>query len=240
MWLRRNSLWLVLVVTFILCASFIYLYYKQFGSYPKSNDPSDWADFGSYIGGIIGSIVGFGTVVFIILTLQSQNKIKNDTFFFALLQLNERHMDSLMGEILNIEYQGRKYHRKLLEQCRIIYHTHHNDKNKVAELLISCINNLSSYLTNLREIVNFINSSHTNLLRPHSISYKNVFLAQFTNGEKIIIGYLCALNILHPGDEICKFYKKNKMHEQINYEDNLDSKILRPDAIKEILEELVK
>lgn len=56
--LGKRSTWTKIIFVLVLIAP-ILIYYIQFHQCPISNNPSDWADFGSYLGGVYTLLVTF-------------------------------------------------------------------------------------------------------------------------------------------------------------------------------------
>lgn len=71
---RRN--WLIFLVTAtigaVIAAGFVLLYTRHFGG-SLSYDPNDWADFGGYLGGVLGPFFAFTAFLVLLKTLQDQH-----------------------------------------------------------------------------------------------------------------------------------------------------------------------
>lgn len=226
----------ILIATFVLCAVAIGSYIYFFSKNAIDRTPTGFGQLGDYVGGVVGTIVATGTVFFLVLTLNSQTKTKNDNFFFYLLQLKEKHLDSLNGLILGQPYNGKLFLRGLVTECRLIHYHYSGNSEKVKAILLRVKPGLISYLNHNREIINFLSSTSNDIAKYHSVDYKNIYLAQLSNEEKIILGYFCALL----PDNVAllkKFYVENEIGQLIEYERHLaESRTQRPDAITEILE----
>ena len=70
---RKHCL-ILFLLAFILLAFFLFLYFKTMGR-GLSKNSNDWSNFGSYIGGIIGTILsGINLLLLIILTFQTKEQ----------------------------------------------------------------------------------------------------------------------------------------------------------------------
>lgn len=212
----------------------VYIFFFSQNGYDST--PEGFGQLGDYVGGVVGTIVTACTVIFLVLTLNAQNKTKNDNFFFYLLQIKERHLASLDGFVLGQHYEGKQFLRGLVIGCRRIHHLYSEDPEKVKELLIIAKPSVIAYLNHNIEIINFLSSTSNDIAKYHSVDYKNIYLAQLSNEEKIILGYFCAL--LPDAVPVMKtFYVESEISHLIEYERHLaDSRTQRPDAISEILE----
>lgn len=101
------------IFSFIIIA----LYFNQF-SVSLSSDQSDWAGFGSYIGGTLGTLFAFLSFWILFYTFGSQkeqarnNKLqKFETTFYSLLELHNQSLRELESRIstdkLNVIFAGR-------------------------------------------------------------------------------------------------------------------------------------
>lgn len=224
----------ILTYTFVLCGLAIGIYIFFFSGNGFDSTPEGWGQLGDYVGGVVGTIVATGTVIFLLLTLDAQNKTKNDNFFFYLLQIKETHLKSLDGVISGQHYEGKQFLKGLVRECRLYHHHYSGDLDKVKDLLVAAKPSLVAYVNHNIEIINFISSTSNDIARYRSVDYKNLYLAQLSNEEKIILGYLCALL---PVEVLKTFYLKSQIKHLIEYEGHLaKSRTQQPDAIKEILD----
>lgn len=56
-------IWIGSLIAIITIAAPIYFYVKDFHSLPRSKNPTDWASFGDYLGGLLGPIISFLTLI---------------------------------------------------------------------------------------------------------------------------------------------------------------------------------
>lgn len=115
--MKRNKFDIILKVffTFSSLAIFIvlffaiYLYVKKFGGNGPSPNLADWGTFGDYMGGTIGSILGFASIVLVCFTFVKQNNSQIlqqfESTFFNLLSLQIEIKNSISG-CLNIDIKG--------------------------------------------------------------------------------------------------------------------------------------
>lgn len=68
-----KAVWMIIKVVLIAAAGALLIYLFQFGQYGLSKKLSEWGNFGSYFGGLVGTIVGFGTFLFVAATFRSQH-----------------------------------------------------------------------------------------------------------------------------------------------------------------------
>lgn len=228
----------ILISTIVLCVIAISVYIWFFSHNGYDSTPEGWGQLGDYVGGVVGTIVATSTVIFLVLTLNAQNKTKNDNFFFYLLQIKDRHVAALDVRLRGQRYEGNHVLRELVIGCRLIHHHYSENPDKVRELLSSAKPSLIAYLSHNEEIINFISSTSNDITKYHSVNYKNIYLAQLSNEEKIILGYYCALL----PDEVMtikKFYVESKIKDLVEYEPHLaESRTQKPDAIKEIIDSI--
>ena len=110
-WLNYKSNWITIpvIATVGLALGF---YIGKFYSFPLANSPKELGDFGGFIGGVIGTIVAIGAILFSIQTNQRQNKqFERQSFenvFFQMMtlyaqkknNLESQHFSNLKGVIV--------------------------------------------------------------------------------------------------------------------------------------------
>lgn len=107
----------MLTVAVIFAFIIIALYFTQFSASLSANQ-SDWAGFGSYIGGTLGTLFAFLSFWILFYTFGSQqeqaknNKLqKFETTFFSLLELHNQSLRELESKIstdkLNVIFEGK-------------------------------------------------------------------------------------------------------------------------------------
>lgn len=109
---RKTWLWIIFIIALSLP---ILVYALHFRNLPISDNPSDWADFGSYVGGVYAVLVTF---LAIILTRHlenrdvERNKAKNaaSTIFEQMSKIDYRKVDQKpLGKYLRLVHQNEIY-----------------------------------------------------------------------------------------------------------------------------------
>ena len=97
----------IAILLMVFTAIILYLYFNQF-SVSLSLNQSDWAGFGSYIGGTLGAFFAFASFWILFYTFSSQQKqAKNneiqkfETTFYSLLELHNQSLRELESKISN-------------------------------------------------------------------------------------------------------------------------------------------
>lgn len=94
---------IIVLVCCIVCFFSIKYYYDTFGQNGLSHDTSTWGTFGDYIGGVLGTILLFFSVLLIYATYKNQVAssllLQFETTFFNLLQNQREILKSLRDEI---------------------------------------------------------------------------------------------------------------------------------------------
>ncbi|MDX2049474.1 MAG: putative phage abortive infection protein [Chitinophagaceae bacterium] len=108
--LKRYWVEILLTISVGICGWSIFSYYNTFSSNGISTKTTNWGEFGDYLGGVLGTIFSFLSVVLIYITYKSQSKgfqlQQFETTFFNLLQvyrlsverLHERRLHDLSNE----------------------------------------------------------------------------------------------------------------------------------------------
>lgn len=94
---------LIVLICCIICFVSLKYYISQFGSNGLSNDTGNWGTFGDYVGGVIGTILSFFSIILIYATYKNQvasSSIQQfETTFFNLLQNQREILKSLKGYV---------------------------------------------------------------------------------------------------------------------------------------------
>lgn len=90
----------IFLIFIILCVSCpIYKYYQNFNQFGISLDTTNWGTFGDFIGGTVGSIFGFISVILIYVTFENQRNTsqleKFENKYYALIQLHRDNVAEL-------------------------------------------------------------------------------------------------------------------------------------------------
>lgn len=121
------------------------LYFGHFSSSFSTNQ-ADWAGFGSYIGGTLGTVFAFASFWILFYTFASQQKqAKNnelqkfETTFYSLLELHNQSLRELEIDInkLNIIFKGNQTASSALLwstfDSKLVYGTSESDVNRIIE-----------------------------------------------------------------------------------------------------------
>lgn len=103
---------IAIVICCIICFTSLLLYVTQFGQNGLSENTDNWGTFGEYIGGVLGTILAFFSVILIYATYKNQRENsllqQFESTFFSLL-LNQREiLKSLKGNFGNITHPDKK------------------------------------------------------------------------------------------------------------------------------------
>ncbi len=93
----RKKRFYLISICILLFLVFVFLYFYKFHD-GLSNKPDDWGNFGSYIGGIIGSILsGINLIILIILTKQTKEEQNHE--WITSVRINKYH--ELLNDLKN-------------------------------------------------------------------------------------------------------------------------------------------
>ncbi len=122
--MKKNAFQIILSVSGLLAISVVVAYIVNFHTYHISNDPGNWGTLGDYLGGVIGTIFGFASVLLIYLTFQRQQETsvlqQFETTFFNLLTVQREMMKSVngryevSGEVVKLE--GQEFFERMAEE----------------------------------------------------------------------------------------------------------------------------
>lgn len=125
---RIERIFSVIAIVFIiyLCYWCVDLYLVQFSTLPgkdaviSEKDPrSVWGTFGDYIGGIIGTLLGFLSIVLLFITFKAQRRTsEREKFEAKYYELIKLHRDNVSELVLGQE-TGKKIFVQLLREFRI-------------------------------------------------------------------------------------------------------------------------
>src|SRR5690606_41844951 len=71
---RNSSLITIVLITLSIVSSALGLYFWKFYSYGLSDKTADWASFGAYVGGVLGTCFAFATFWMLLSTFRLQQK----------------------------------------------------------------------------------------------------------------------------------------------------------------------
>ncbi len=134
-WLQRN--WIELLIVVIgLISIHVFLFFRAF--HGKELNPTNASDFGSFIGGYLGTLFALVSVIFLYSTLKNQRRTseieKFETRFFELIRL---HRDNVQ-EITLKNQNGKKifvlFIREFREIMKIVEVNFEIDKRQLIEI----------------------------------------------------------------------------------------------------------
>lgn len=101
--LKRYWTETVVLICCIICFISVKYYYDEFSKNGISDKTGDWGVFGDYIGGVLGTILSFFSVILIYATYKNQVIFSTlqqfETTFFNLLQNQREIIKSLKGNV---------------------------------------------------------------------------------------------------------------------------------------------
>ena len=101
---KKYTLTFVLGLTGLSAMTALLVYIINFHQQSLSNDSSNWSDFGGYVGGVVGTIFSFASVILIYLTFQRQQRTsilqQFESTFFNLMNIQREMMKSVKGKDL--------------------------------------------------------------------------------------------------------------------------------------------
>jgi uncharacterized membrane protein len=210
----RNASYIILALIILFYP--VYAYFKKFWwelDFEISGNQEIWAHFGDYIGGIIGPILSFITLIFVIVSLieqrnnnnqQSkytdkeselkdfQNRLSNQRELFNQLQINDfstRTINQIKGaEAIQNLIQNELF-SQLWTACQLKAMLHYN--TLADNLDITVQNKISKHINNIRDVnlrAAYINNPSTFL------RYNNPF--ELLNGEPRYIKEILIKNMI--------------------------------------------
>lgn len=165
---------LLTIVVIILLAIGVYIY--TFGRNGLSPILSDWGTFGDYMGGTIGSVLGFASIVVVCYTFVEQNNSQIlqqfESTFFNLLSLQLEIKDSIRGSIdmgregFSAELIGGVYINELVKYIYIENHQSNYEIPEYKQYLLARFENLDQseqtlgfYFRHLYHIFKYVDES---------------------------------------------------------------------------------
>lgn len=216
------------------------MYIATFSKNGLSPILSDWGTFGDYIGGTIGSILGFASIVVVCYTFVKQNNgqilQQFESTFFNLLSLQIEIKNSIRGDIdmgkkgYSSELIGDAYINKLVENIYYIEDYQSNyDISEYKQYLLDRFENLEQserilgfYFRHLFHIFKYVDES--NIPDKMKSKYIGILQAQMNDNELQV----CFINSFSK-------YGKEKFHpllSKYNFFENIRSKNSHFDKLK--------
>lgn len=209
--------WTKIVIVFCCIICFIslfislFLYVKQFGQNGLSENTDNWGQFGEYIGGVLGTILTFFSVILIYATYKSQKENsllqQFETTFFSLLVNQREILKSLKGNFGKITSPDKISDEYISEVAWKIYQEFDNKISRYSKELpnfseqkeenMTIINTiykeiykgkeseLGHYFRHLYHIVKYVHESKIN----NKKKYVDIIQAQMSDDELYITLY---------------------------------------------------
>lgn len=99
--LRKNWAEILVLICLFICFVALLFYFRNFGKNGLSDKSASWGVFGDYVGGLIGTILSFFSIILIYVTYKNQVnfsiKQQFDSTFFNLLQTQREILKTLKG-----------------------------------------------------------------------------------------------------------------------------------------------
>lgn len=103
-WMKKYWTEIAIVICSLISIFSISLYFINFSSNTLSCDRGHWGTFGDYVGGVLGTILSFFSVILIYATYKNQvsgfTLQQFESTFFTLLQIQRDLLKSLNGEFI--------------------------------------------------------------------------------------------------------------------------------------------
>lgn len=193
---RVISFIIMTIVIILLLTIGMYVY--TFGGNGLSTILSDWGTFGDYMGGTIGSVLGFASIVVVCYTFIEQNNSQIlqqfESTFFNLLSLQIEIKNSIRG---NIDMGRKGYSSELIGDVyinKLVYYIYANtsqydyDVDKYKKYLLGRFENLEQseqilgfYFRHLYHIFKYVDESR--IPNKMKSKYINFLQSQMTDNE---------------------------------------------------------
>lgn len=147
--IKNNNLWWIILACMIIIIVFNWIYIGQLGS-NLSDNASDFEAYGSYIGGVLGSIFTFISIIVLVITLKNQNVANSSNIKLLSKQLDEQknnHEDNII--ILRNQLEEERKSNELsisLLQKQIIQSKDHYEKTTKFNIIKSQVENIKLIL----------------------------------------------------------------------------------------------
>lgn len=111
---------LLIFILIIICLGPLYPYWENFKKFEISHSTASWGTFGDYVGGVIGTLFGLISVVFIYFTFEDQrNTSKREKFENKYYELIKLHRDNVAEIGIGRDF-GKKVFILILREFREI------------------------------------------------------------------------------------------------------------------------
>jgi uncharacterized membrane protein len=150
---KRNVI-IILVITLLVILGTVSSYVFNFHSYSVSKDGNDWANLGSYLGGILSPLISL--ISLIVLTYITYLISKNDNVANFNLNIVSRKMDAfekLVGVCPEVMKSLEEYTKDY--DSPDVFHTILTNESKKKEMLENCKSVRNSYIDLKSEVMYF-------------------------------------------------------------------------------------
>jgi hypothetical protein len=237
--MTRNLILLGLTVTALAIGG---LYFMIASGVHLSRDITDWGNYGSYFGGVMGGLLTPLTIYLVYLTYRSQEQLTKRTISEFKRQAFENHFYDLLQTFNEIRLHqmstwiregnnpkehliGYKYFRHIFKRLDLKLKQLNNDKAKAIKYVIAWDETqLGLYFGIINQLVTQITINFDN---QEAQPYFNVIAAQLSNWEKILINHVH----LHRFSDNYQILIENKaklltaMNDDVVYDDNYDANL---------------
>ncbi|MDX2191070.1 MAG: hypothetical protein SFY32_14510 [Bacteroidota bacterium] len=100
---------IIIVLAFLFVFFLIGVYIGKFHSFPFASNPTEFGDFGSFVGGVIGVIISFAGTILIYVTFDSQRKSSEETITLLKAQLQLESQPNLQIEDVDIHIWAKNH-----------------------------------------------------------------------------------------------------------------------------------
>jgi hypothetical protein len=154
--MNKNTLRIIVALSFLALITPFCIYFYFFNG-PISNEDANWANFGTFIGGILSSIFSFTSFIVLIYTLLQDKETKRKEIYFEYLKLVNIFaikINDLLSTIVNID----KYSRHLLGHTNVNFFIVESLNDYFS--VINKIDNLHKYLETNKNNYNVPNTNN--------------------------------------------------------------------------------
>jgi len=116
----KNFTRLLIIILIMICLGPLYPYWENFKKFEISDSTASWGTFGDYVGGVIGTLFGLISVVFIYFTFEDQRSTsKREKFENKYYELIKLHRDNVAEIGIGRDF-GKKVFILILREFREI------------------------------------------------------------------------------------------------------------------------
>ena len=207
----------------------IAIYFIRFSGNSLSENPNDWADFGAYVGGILGPLIAMAALYYLYIGVQFQKEEMNNAIreFTELNKYNkEKSVDDSLSAIssnynnvlnaceLNIDgkpYKGKAYFSWIRARMQRSENQYNNYLELYEEFYKSFSIALGIYMRTIHNSIRFIvdNNMQDRVLA-------KLFIAQISSAELFVLFLNC---MSKKGEKMKPYAEKIQLFEHMSEED---------------------